>query len=69
MLVAVFDGKRVLGLGENNTPELGEIKRFAVGFFGSPDKIYGNVFECDAADWDEARKYFEEYTAKFKYTG
>lgn len=69
MMVAVFDGKRVLGVGENNTPELGEIRRYAVGFFGSPDKIYGNVFECDAADWDEARKYFEEYTAKFKYTG
>lgn len=69
MMVAVFDGKRVIGLGENNTPQLGEERRFAVGFFGSPDKIYGNVLECEASDWESAEKFFEEYTEKFRYTG
>ena len=69
MMVAVFDGKRVIGLGENNTPQLGEERRFAVGFFGSPDKIYGNALECESSDWESAEKFFEEYTDKFKYTG
>ncbi len=69
MVVAVFDGKRVIGLGENNTPQLGDQKRFAVGFFGSPDKIYGNVLECEADDWQESRKVFEFYTENFRYTG
>lgn len=69
MVVAVFDGKRVIGQGANNEPELGEEKRFAIGFFGSPDKIYGNVMECESSDFEDARKHFEEYAAKFRNTG
>lgn len=69
MYVAVLDGKRVIGTGGNNVPELGEQMRFAVGIFGSPDKLYGNVLECSIEDFDASLKYFEEYTAKFRYTG
>ncbi|MEC9476102.1 MAG: hypothetical protein VX764_03600 [Planctomycetota bacterium] len=69
MVVAVFDGKRVIGQGANNEPELGQEKRFAIGFFGSPDKIYGNVLECDASDFEDVRKHYEEYAAKFRNTG
>ena len=69
MVVAVFDGKRVIGQGANNEPELGPEKRFAIGIFGSPDKIYGNVMECDAEEFEDSRKYFEEYAQKFRNTG
>ncbi len=68
MVVAVFDGKRVIGQGANNEPELGSQKRFAIGFFGSPDKIYGNVLECDADEFEDSRKFFEEYADKFRNT-
>ncbi|MGE4618345.1 MAG: hypothetical protein AAEJ04_00890 [Planctomycetota bacterium] len=69
MVVAVFDAKRVLGQGANNEPELGLEKRYSVGIFGSPDKIYGNVMECAAEEYEDAKKYFQEYAEKFRNTG
>jgi|GEM_PF-1176970 len=69
MYVAVLDGKRVIGTAGNNVPELGESRRFAIGIFGSPDKLYGNVLECSIEDYPDAVQYFEKYTEDFLYTG
>ena len=69
MYVAVLDGKRVIGTDGNNVPELGEPRRFAIGIFGSPDKLYGNVLECSIEDYPDALQYFEKFTENFLYTG
>ncbi|MBT5738445.1 MAG: hypothetical protein HN891_07785 [Planctomycetes bacterium] len=69
MYVAVLDGKRVIGTAGNNVPELGEPRRFAIGIFGSPDKLYGNVLECSIEDYPDALQYFEKFTENFLYTG
>ena len=69
MYVAVLNGRRVIGTAGNNVPELGEPRRFAVGIFGSPDKLYGNVLECTEDGYEDAKRHFEFYTEKFRYTG
>ena len=70
---ARFKAQRVLkaesSLDENGRPttntELGDELQYDVVFFGSVDKNYCSVFECDPAVWDDNSRHFEKYLADF----
>ena len=71
---ATFKAKRVLksesSVDENGQPiantEVGDELKYEVVFYGSLDKIYCNVFECDPAIWDSNYKHFEKYLQDFR---
>ena len=71
---ASFKAKRVKRAettrDENNNPtvniETGEMLRYEIVFYGSYDKIFCNVFECDPELWDDNYKHFEKYLEDFK---
>jgi len=71
---ATFKAKRVLKSessgDENGQPiantEVGDELKYEVVFYGSLDKIYCNVFECDPAIWDSNYKHFEKYLQDFR---